>query len=183
LRRRHPTLKGLMIAVAAIGVGIAVLVRPNKLWSLFLPLLLLTMYLMSILGVLFRRGSGRAYWAGFAIFGWAYFILIFLLSGEQGFANSPVSLPNLLAERILGVFELLMIPGVIGSEMTWAEIGDHLRELAGEADDASRFVIAFSLLGLIFAAIGGMIARVFSDKETAATDQAQASDVASRGGA
>src|SRR5262245_46227742 len=56
LKRRQWTLKGLMIAIALIGVGLAALVRPSKGWTLVLPLFLLIMELTAILGVVLRRG-------------------------------------------------------------------------------------------------------------------------------
>ena len=59
MKRRHLTLKGSMIAIAVIGVGMAALARPNKLWAFVLPPLAMIMYLTSILGILFRRGPGE----------------------------------------------------------------------------------------------------------------------------
>ena len=93
MKRRHLTLKGSMIAIAVIGVGMAALVRPNKLWAFVLPPLSMTMYLTSILGLLFRRGPRRAYWAGFALFGWAYLILNLVLFREPE-TNSSRPFPS-----------------------------------------------------------------------------------------
>src|SRR5262249_6149435 len=53
----------------------------------------------SILNALFRRGGDRAFWAGFALFGWAYLILNF-----APLAPSGLRMPSLILDPGLEEF-------------------------------------------------------------------------------
>jgi hypothetical protein len=157
-----------MIAIALIGIGIGTLVRPTQLGAVILNVLLLTMLLTAILGLLFRRGSKRAYWTGFAVFGWAYLMLAFFLFWEKDLAISPMPIREVIAGSLIPLLEFLLVPGLGDSEKT----GDLLASLHGFAtkvDNESRFVVAWSLLGLAFAALGGTVARGFSSNAATST--------------
>jgi hypothetical protein len=43
-------------------------------------MLIVGMLCTSILGAFFRRGPDRAFWLGFAVFGWAYFVVALVFS-------------------------------------------------------------------------------------------------------
>jgi hypothetical protein len=166
LKRYHFTLKGLMIAIVMIGVGIAALVRPTKLWAIVLPFLLLTLCLTAILGLVFRRGPKRAFWVGFAVFGWTYFVLILVLSWRFDFVNSGVSFPHAFGESLGIVIGFLMILG-LGETAKIANFFAEFASLVTFVDEDSRFLVASSIVGLAFAALGGLIARAFYSWEAA----------------
>ena len=72
--RRH-TIASLMAATLVVAVGIAALRNASETWAgivLFVTLLLLG---MSPLAILHRREGKRAFWQGFALFGWGYVVL------------------------------------------------------------------------------------------------------------
>ncbi len=116
MKRRSFTLKGSMIAIAVIAVGMAVLVRPNRLWAFLLPPFLVIMSLTAILGLMFRRGRKRAFWTGFALFGWVYLTLNLFFFWERDFANSPISLRDVGRECLQIAIAIFAIPGLLTSE-------------------------------------------------------------------
>src|SRR4051794_34921237 len=66
------SLSGLMVLVVFIGVGIAALRDASEPWAGIVLLLTLGLLGVSILGVVYRREARRAWWVGFALFGWGY---------------------------------------------------------------------------------------------------------------
>ncbi len=61
--------------VALAAVNIAALRTGDWFWCRLLFTLTLTVHLAAILGAVYRRGSVRAFWIGFALFGWTYLLL------------------------------------------------------------------------------------------------------------
>jgi hypothetical protein len=158
VERRHRTLRRLMIAVALIGVGLAAVLRPNRGWALALLVLFLTMLLTAILGAAMRRGRVRAYWIGFALFGWTYLGVIHFHYDEM-VINNPISTERLIKRPLVEVLDFVMVLG------DGARTGERLAGIAGDlarADDSSRCVVAWSLVGLLFAGAGGVIALRFA---------------------
>jgi hypothetical protein len=165
LGRGHLTLKRLMIVVAVIGVGVAALFRPTKGWAVALPVLFLTMLLTAILGIWLRRGHERAYWVGFALFGWAYLIPVYLWH-EDIIINDPMSTKRIVKRPLVELLDIVMILGdgdLMGRRMAGMAV-----DLA-QVDNPSRCIVAWSLLGLLFAGLGGLIARGFSRDEPTPT--------------
>ncbi len=107
LVKARPTLKGLMVVIALIGVGTGAMIRPNKFWALVLPVFLLTMLLTAILGFLIRRGPKRAYWVGFALFGWAYLVPILYWQDET--VNDSMSINAMIRRPIFGFIEIVAV--------------------------------------------------------------------------
>ena len=62
----------LVIPVLLMGVGFAALRESNEIWDSGLFSITLGLLLISILLAVHRLGSRRAFWLGFAIFGWIY---------------------------------------------------------------------------------------------------------------
>ena len=155
-----------MVIVAVIGVAIAALIHPIKLWAIVLPIFQLTLCLTAVLGSLFRRGPKRAFWVGFALFGWAYFILTVVLFWQHDVVNSPMSFPRAVGESLAIVIGFLMVPG-LGERVKMAEVTAAIVALVKEVNDYSRFLVACSLVGLVFAVLGGLIARAFYASEAA----------------
>jgi hypothetical protein len=167
LLKRRPTLKGLMIAIAVIGVGIAAVILSNKFWAFVLPIFYMTTLLTAILGSLFRRGRERAYWIGFALFGGAYATYFLrqdnFLIGNTSFKdiiNQPVSF---LIKLVMSMGLVREVPGDIGHGIA------DLTSLLSEMDEESPLFVAWSLLGLVFAGLGGLIARAFYRDEPTPT--------------
>jgi hypothetical protein len=153
-----------MIAVAVIGAGAAALVKPNRAWALVLLALFQIALLTAILGLLLRRGPRRTWWVGFALFGWAYLIPAFFLPDEY-----RLILPRdhlVYAAQAMLVFEI--VPA-LGDRETMATLITEMPGALAQVDNQSRIIVAYSLMGLLFAGLGGLIARWFSRDEPAST--------------
>ncbi|MDB5352859.1 MAG: hypothetical protein JWN86_4106 [Planctomycetota bacterium] len=72
---RRFSIAGLMVVVLVSGVAVAALKNASDAWAGVLLLLTLLLLGISLLGILHRRGGARAFWQGFAIFGWGYLVL------------------------------------------------------------------------------------------------------------
>lgn len=160
MTRPRVSLKSLLAFVAALAAGLTALIRPNYGWAHVGSTLYLALLLTAILGVLFRRGERRAYWSGFAIFGWAWAILSgFVTSGEPSASDQwswPLLAPTDLATLISNAIQFQHDP-----DPSSHQIMSYLKII----NNQSCSVIAISLLGLISAWQGGLIARRFSRGE------------------
>ncbi len=75
MSRPHFSLGTLLLAVLFAGVAFAALKSPSETWASALFTLAVAVLLVATLGAVHRRERGRAYWLGFALFGWVYLIL------------------------------------------------------------------------------------------------------------
>lgn len=69
------SIAGLMVVVASVGLGVAALSRPSRLWGAVLFSSATAILLGAVLAAVLGKGRRRAFWAGFAIFGWGYLAL------------------------------------------------------------------------------------------------------------
>ena len=142
------TLLGL-VAVAA--VGCAALLNANEMWASIVGTLVFVVVLSGVIASVYRSGSNRAFSIGFALFGVAHFC-----------ADSIAPLSHLLTEPI-STLAWAYIDGAtletdVG-EVGTLDFGFHARPVvAGEIYCGS---VIHSLLTLVFAILGGLIARYF----------------------
>jgi hypothetical protein len=73
------SIRGLLVAVTFLAVGIAALINANGIWLGLSWGLVLYALTAAVLLVGYRRNEPRAFWLGFAVFGWLY-LALFLLS-------------------------------------------------------------------------------------------------------
>src|SRR5688572_12185469 len=85
-------LRQLFLWTAAIAVGLVALRSASTSWVAAMMGLALVLLAASILLIVFRRGQQRAYWIGFATFGWLY-ILLLAIGMSPVEANSNVDTP------------------------------------------------------------------------------------------
>src|SRR5262245_46171736 len=78
MSRPRISLAGLMALVLFVAVGIAALRNSSEMWAGVMLLATLGMLASSILGIVYRTDGRRAWWLGFALFGWGYFALAYL---------------------------------------------------------------------------------------------------------
>lgn len=96
------TLKHLFIWTAVIALCCVALRNASGLWvAVMIGLALLTMA-TAILLVIFRRGADRAYWIGFATFGWLYLgLMLFGWNMDpNSYAANPFQPHNLVTSRL-----------------------------------------------------------------------------------
>jgi len=77
LPRVRFSLRGLLAAVAFVAVACAGLRYANGWWASSLFTLALFVLIMAVLGAACSKGPRRMTWLGCALFGWAYFLLVF----------------------------------------------------------------------------------------------------------
>lgn len=83
----------LMIPVA---VGLAALANPSAFWEGTIFALTMILLFTAIVGVIYRNGGDRAFWLGFSVFGWGFYLLCsnfsfeFRASGQLGNMYSPI---------------------------------------------------------------------------------------------
>jgi len=65
----------LLAAVGLCAVSLACLINASTPWASAVLSVTLAALVLSVIGVIYRRGERRAFWAGFAICGWAYMTL------------------------------------------------------------------------------------------------------------
>ena len=81
------SLKNLLLGIAVIAVALVARRKASGAWTAALMAIAQLVLAVSILLVVFRRGTARAFWLGFAIFGWLYLLLLML--GSVGEALTP----------------------------------------------------------------------------------------------
>ena len=75
MSRPRFSLGTLLLMVLFAGVAFAALKSPSDTWASALFTAAVAVLLVAVLLAVHRRDRGRAYWLGFALFGWVYFIL------------------------------------------------------------------------------------------------------------
>jgi hypothetical protein len=70
------SLSGILGMVAVIALGLAGMSSPSSLSTAAAATVTLTLLLSAILAALFLSGNARGFWAGFALFGWVYLVLV-----------------------------------------------------------------------------------------------------------
>jgi hypothetical protein len=75
MRNLRFNIAGLLLVIFVLGIGFAALRVSDDLWESSIFTLTLGMLLVSILLGVHRSGSKRAFWIGFALFGWGYLAL------------------------------------------------------------------------------------------------------------
>jgi hypothetical protein len=109
----RPTLGTMMLVIVLAGIAFgasAGVPSPVMLAGLILGCLLVMGLLQTaILGIIYRRGAARGFWAGFALFGWPAFAwVLFLLLDHPPFYEPPIFI------LMIGVIPFAWLGGTIG---------------------------------------------------------------------
>jgi hypothetical protein len=75
----------LLGAMVPIALGLTALANPTAFWEGTIFVLTMVLMFSAVIGVWYRREAGRAFWAGFSLFGWGFFIL----SSDVNFSIRP----------------------------------------------------------------------------------------------
>lgn len=85
------SIRAILIATGYTALAVAALVNPTKAWLGVMYGITIAMLFFSLLGIIYRTERTRAYWTGFALFGFGYMGLIF-----GPFAEISAKLPTTL---------------------------------------------------------------------------------------
>ena len=83
MRRIRFSIASLLVVVLVLGVSLAALRESNEIWESGLFTLTVAVLLTSVLLAIHRTESRRAFWTGFALFGWTYLALSLVPSIES----------------------------------------------------------------------------------------------------
>lgn len=95
MRRFRVSIAGLLAGIGLLGVSLAALARPSGLWANAYYSLALGTLIIAVLGAIYSRASKRAFWVGFSVCGWAYFLGIFGPEPIGRFEGNAVTTPIL----------------------------------------------------------------------------------------
>jgi hypothetical protein len=152
---------GLMLAVLVVAVALAALRNASETWSGVMFLLTCGVLCLAIVGVVCRDGPNRAWWLGFALFGWGYLLLSLW---------STVSLPTMaLLDAIAARFgmQVRFSGGMGGGMMSVALLAGGFGGGGGGPSNQPLREIAHCLWALAAALLGGLLARTMFGGPTA----------------
>jgi hypothetical protein len=185
MRRIRFNIASLLAAVLLLAVGFAALKESNDLWDSGLFSLTLIALLASIPLAVHRGEASRAFWFGFALFGWGYLAVSLVPSIEfrllttKGLAYLDSKMPGRPA--VIEIKLALANPGATSNPMqnVAAVTGDSIqvatsgsekvtildattgRLLGGFGGTSENFMrIGHSLLALLAAWFGGLLSRL-----------------------
>jgi hypothetical protein len=138
-----------MVAVGIVAVGVAGLARPSELWASALYSAAAALYLVAVVLVANSKGRRRAFWLGFAAFGWGHQLLAFWPSVNA----SPA--PRLLTTFLL---DMLHVGVNDGAREIPAYLAAKTRKVSTEV---VFYQIGLSLMGLLIASLAGLFASRF----------------------
>ena len=191
MRRIRFNIASLLGVILVLGVGFAALRESSDLWESGLFTATLGVLLISILLAVHRTESRRAFWLGFALFGWIYVGLSLIPTIEprlittKALAYLHSKVPRSISAGIVDVdidgsidlfvtnnfqpFPVYVNNGNVTSVDVTSSAGSNttwfLNSLAGSSGTTENFVrIGHSLLALITAFVGGLLSRYFFAK-------------------
>jgi hypothetical protein len=151
MARRGTTILGMMAVVLVAALAFVALRSASDLWCAAIYTFTAVLLLTAVIAAGLRRGGERAFWFGFAVFGWGFFLLGLgpwadpqaTLSQGQGYGFNR----NLLTSRLV----LLLTPRL-------RKEADDLEEIDGITSNTIR--ISHLLITLGMATCGGLIAAL-----------------------
>jgi hypothetical protein len=111
MRRFRFSVRGLMMLIVFLGSAFAGLRSPTPFWANIWFSLVLTVLVLAVPAAVYRRGERRAFWVGFATFGWVYFVLSMgpWFQNEIGFQLFTTTVLDLLSPYIVQKESLLRV--------------------------------------------------------------------------
>jgi hypothetical protein len=161
MRLTRFTIASLLGLVALIALGAAALVGATPEWARWVLSLALATLAVATLGGLFARGPARAFWAGFALVGWS------CLFAPDSIRSELVT--TRWIARLSSALHPLQPqpnrPADLGSYRTYYDVRTktYLVDVGGKVARAEQ--VGQTLLALLLALAGGLVARGFADAD------------------
>ncbi len=136
------SIRGLMVSVVYVAIGMAALRDPSEFVTRALFNLTFVILLSGLLLIFYRRGQERTFWVGFLLFGSSYLTLYL------GFRDSSLSKLTNLTDYLFAHLH----PQEQGTSFRWETRFMH-----------SRFkIVSLSLGTMVFALIGGIVGNILT---------------------
>jgi hypothetical protein len=91
MRKFHFSIAGLMGIVLAAAVGLTALKNASRIWAGVMLLLTCGILALGIIGAIYGQRTRRAWWLGFALFGWGYLALAGFWSANGRLTDLPTT--------------------------------------------------------------------------------------------
>jgi hypothetical protein len=103
------SIRGLMVVIVLLCVAFAALRFPTPLWANVWFSLTVATLTLAVPAAIYRRGTQRAFWLGFAVCGWVYFMLALSpwFQGEGGFQLASTTILDVMSPHIVRKDDLL----------------------------------------------------------------------------
>jgi hypothetical protein len=192
MRRLRFTISSLLVVVLFLAVGFAALRESNDLWDSGIFTATLGVLLVSLLLSIHRTEATRAFWLGFALFGWCYLVgtLIPPIEARLMTTKALTSLDSKVSGRSATIYTVISSGTGSGSpsnqiqRIALSTVGNSLttsspgrvnvwdvatgRLVGGWGGTTENFVrIGNSLFALLAGWIGGLLARRLLRADTA----------------
>jgi hypothetical protein len=153
MRRIRFRIANLLVLVLFLAVGLAALRAATEPWDKALFGGTFVLLLVSVLLAVHRPGRARAFWLGFALFGWAYLVASLVPSVE---ARLPTT-------RALAYLDA-KVPGrdYAGRELLWDTLTGNVLGGSGAASPEHFLRIGHALLALAMGCAGGGLSRALA---------------------
>jgi hypothetical protein len=171
MRRFRLHLGTLMIILLFLGVGFAALRESNEIWDRSIFSIMLGVLLISILLAIHRTERRRAFWLGFAVFGWIYLALTLIPSIEsrlmttEALAYLDSKVPGRQLDIVPTLPEVIQFANDNRLDFNRPDIVTlaKVRLLGGSSATTANFVrIGHSLFALLAGWLGGQLSRHLS---------------------
>jgi hypothetical protein len=181
MARPRFTIRSLLLAVLFVGIAAAALRASTDAWDGGLFGMVFLILLTAVLLAFHRADHKRAYWSGFALFGWAYLVASLVpqvesrLPTTKGLAYIDSKIPGRETTLTVALNSIKRINSNAGQAVAFSPDGGTLaisspairlwdattgKLLAGPGGTSENFVrIGHSLLALVVAFLGGHLSR------------------------
>lgn len=152
----RPTIAKLMSLVAVLAVGFAALRSGSEIWARVCLTATLAILAFAIVAVVYRREGHRAWWLGFALFGWGYAALTLVPVCRQELGGKLIT-----SRLLMDLFQENVVKPRVAVPTTPAPTGKRAARpaaavLAGGYEE--WMLIGHSLCALLSAFAGGTAA-------------------------
>jgi hypothetical protein len=160
----------LMVVVAVVATSLVALRSTLEIWASAYFSLTVVLLCTAIPGMAFRRGISRAFWAGFASFGWTYLVLCFGPVPSTSFKPPPLLTTKLLEvvypylstvpPKEVTVFGQGVWDDSRNIKVTTVATTGGITFFRNDTEDFQRS--GHAIANLIFACAGGLVAHRFA---------------------
>ena len=158
MRRLRLSIAQLMLLVLFIGLAIGALRSPSRLMANAMWTATAGLLGWSVVAAILRRDHRRAFWVGFAVFGWLHLIVIFELYRANSADRNLLPLPSLLTSDLIDHLRNHVPPPQTGG--VFVDTTFIIRHVSYTFPYLEFGQIAHLIMTLVVAWVGGRMGRL-----------------------